>query len=374
MYGGNVKVSKKRLFFYYLSTVVITCLFALFILASFVSFGFSLKKTAALLLFIFIDLFAQIAAHEAGHLLFGLMCGFKLVSFRVMSFIIINEGSGVKFRRYKAAGAGGQCLMEPAEHCEKRGASLYMLGGIIANFVFSAVFLPICFIFPPYSIFTALFVLHAYLGALLILQNGYPVELSGLSNDMQTCLDIDKDDLAYQSFLKQLKINAFLSKGCRLKDMPEELFHVSEKKSICPSYSAVLSFINLQRILDGAQFDETLNAINKLLSDPDGLTNTHKNELRCEALFIELITQNREDKINELLSNELRRYIKRTRNFLSKRRLLYAYELLHEKNKATAAKQFEKFKKLADNTPYTAEAESEKELISIINKNAFQPA
>ena len=65
---------------------------------------------AALLMYFCMIL--QIIIHESGHLLFGLLTGYRFVSFRVFSFMILKEGGQLRLRHLNLAGTGGQCLMD----------------------------------------------------------------------------------------------------------------------------------------------------------------------------------------------------------------------------------------------------------------------
>ena len=58
----------------------------------------------------------QVIVHEAGHLVFGLLSGYKFISFRVFDFKIIKDENGkLKIRFERLAGTGGQCLMRAPE-------------------------------------------------------------------------------------------------------------------------------------------------------------------------------------------------------------------------------------------------------------------
>ena len=70
-----------------------------------------------LFLGMYVALFFHMIVHEAGHLVFGLMTGYKFCSFRVASFMWLKENGKLKFKRLTLAGTGGQCLMRhPAYH------------------------------------------------------------------------------------------------------------------------------------------------------------------------------------------------------------------------------------------------------------------
>ena len=80
--------------------------------------------------------YLQIIFHEAGHLVCGLLSGYRFVSFRVGSITLLKDGNGkLRFKRFKLAGTGGQCLMAPPDNVplDKIPTSLYNAGGVIAN-------------------------------------------------------------------------------------------------------------------------------------------------------------------------------------------------------------------------------------------------
>ena len=51
--------------------------------------------------------------HEAGHLVCGLLSGYRFVSFRIFNFTIIKIDGKLRVRKYSIAGTGGQCLLTP---------------------------------------------------------------------------------------------------------------------------------------------------------------------------------------------------------------------------------------------------------------------
>ena len=65
--------------------------------------------------------------HEAGHLLFGLVTGYRLVSFRLFSLILKKKDGRWRICREPAmmAGIAGQCLMAPPR--KKNGRFPYRL-------------------------------------------------------------------------------------------------------------------------------------------------------------------------------------------------------------------------------------------------------
>ena len=126
----------------------------------------------------------HIIVHEAGHLVFGLLSGYKFISFRVFDFKIIKDVNGkLKIRFERLAGTGGQCLMRAPEYVEgKFKYKLYLLGGVTFNIVFSVVF---WLVLPSY--YTLLF---ALIGFVLAFLNLIPMGF----NDGMTFYHASKDE------------------------------------------------------------------------------------------------------------------------------------------------------------------------------------
>ena len=116
-----------------------------------VSLGEYFFTLAVFLVTVYIAYFLQTVLHEAGHLIFGLMTGYRFASFRVGSIILTRENGKFRFGRYSLAGTGGQCLMVPPNPDEegKIPVFLYNMGGAIFNLLLSVILLVLAFVFYP---------------------------------------------------------------------------------------------------------------------------------------------------------------------------------------------------------------------------------
>ena len=74
----------------------------------------------------------QAILHEGGHLVCGLLSGYRFLSFRVGSFTLLRQNGRLVLRRFYLPGTGGQCLLEPPDGDEVP-FRLYNLGGGLAN-------------------------------------------------------------------------------------------------------------------------------------------------------------------------------------------------------------------------------------------------
>lgn len=80
--------------------------------------AFEVLIYVGMFVFMYVAILMHIVIHEAGHLVFGLLSGYKFSSFRIFSFMWIKENGKIKLKRLSIAGTGGQCLMVPPDMTE----------------------------------------------------------------------------------------------------------------------------------------------------------------------------------------------------------------------------------------------------------------
>ena len=96
----------------------------------------------------------HIIIHEGGHLVAGLLTGYRFVSFRIFSLTLIRKDGRYQWRNFSLGGTGGQCLMAPPlRPLEEIDTRWYNLGGVLANIVVStlALVLMLCFDLPDWA-------------------------------------------------------------------------------------------------------------------------------------------------------------------------------------------------------------------------------
>ena len=127
---------------------------------------------------VYVAFIFHIIIHEGGHLVFGLLTGYRFSSFRIFSFMWVKEGESVKFKRHSIAGTGGQCLMSPPDI--KNGEMpivWYNLGGSLMNIIFGLLSLGGFFLCGGVSVLSAVLLLFALLGFSLAILNGVPMRM-----------------------------------------------------------------------------------------------------------------------------------------------------------------------------------------------------
>lgn len=312
----------------------------------------------------------HIIIHEAGHLIFGLLSGYKFVSFRIGSLTLIKENGKLSLKKFSIPGTAGQCLMMPPEGKEYDCPYfLYNLGGILLNVIVSIIFLIISFVFTLPKFIEIIFILSSLLGFSVFLTNGIPLKVGGVANDGYNLISLGKDKLARKAFYIQLYANALLYNGVRPKDMPIEWFYLPEDADFNNSLISSIKLIEGSYYYDRHEFEKAKSCYENLLNKSPKMMEFYKNEINCELLFFEIMGECNREKINNLYSKKLKKYIKTTLPYyITKQRLMYAYTLIYEKDKEKAKNYLLSFNKLVKTYPAKGEIESEKEIIKLIEE------
>ena len=326
----------------------------------------SLSSFAVMFVAMYIAMYIQIAVHEAGHLIFGLASGYEFCSYRLGKIILIKQGEKLALKRYSLAGTGGQCLMSPPEIKDgKMPVVLYNLGGSIMNLFAAAVSVILFLLLRDAPVVSTIFLMSTVIGVFFAALNGIPMRLGTIDNDGYNALSIRKNENSMRSFYIQLKLVTELSEGKRLKDMPEEWFTVPTDEEMKNSMSATVGVLCCNRLMDTQSFAEAQGLMEHFLSIDSGIVGIQKNLLLCDILYCELMGENRKEKIDELLTKDIKKILKARINNPAALRTQYAYSLICQNNEKAAAKIKKRFDKIIASYPYSGEAESERELLKL---------
>jgi hypothetical protein len=335
--------------------------------------GTDLLSLAILLIALYCSVFIQIIFHEGGHYLFGKLTGYEFISFRIGKWMFLRVDGRIQMKKFSIRGTGGQCLMMPPDgdgyHFPYK---LYNFGGSIVNLVSGLFCVLLMVLLPNMPILTVFLVTNIIVSFGFALMNGVPIKSGGIANDGYNALSIGKGPESLHILWTQLRINGLLATGKRLHDMPYEYFELPENADLSNPMMASIVAMRCSYFHDKMEFDKAQKECQYGLEEVDGMLEIHKNELRCESLFYEIMGACREEEINRLYTKQLQKYIKATSIYITRRRLMYAYELLVNKNEAEAEKQLEAFEKVAKTYPYEGEIACEREVLVLIKKKAME--
>ena len=322
-----------------------------------------------LFLGMYVALFFHMIVHEAGHLVFGLITGYKFCSFRVASFMWLKENGKLKFKRLTLAGTGGQCLMTPPDMKDgKIPLVLYNLGGSFINIIIGALFLVGYLIFSDIPFLSPILLIFAAVGFMTAMMNGIPMRMGTVDNDGYNAFALSKSKEAVEAFWVQLKVAEQSSKGVRLKDMPAEWFAVPSDEAMKNSMVATRCVFTCNRLMDEEKFEEADALMAHFLEIESGIVGLHHDLLMCDRIYVELIGQNRTEVIASMMTKEQKKFMKAMKRFPSVLRTQYALAVLEEKNVSKAETIKGDFDKAAKSYPYPHEIESERELMRIVDQ------
>lgn len=322
-----------------------------------------------LLIGMYVAIFIQLIIHEAGHLVFGLVSGYKFSSFRIFSFMWVKENEKIKLKRLTIAGTGGQCLMVPPEIEDgKLPVVLYNLGGSLMNVIAGLIFLGLFLSSQTMSLLSTTALMLAVVGFIIAIMNGVPMRMGMVDNDGYNAFSLTRNSEAMQAFLVQMKVNGQIAKGIRLKDMPDEWFRVPADEVMKNSMIVVIGVFACNRLMDAQRFEEADQLMEHMLEIDSGMVDLHRNLMICDRMYCELIGTNRREVLEEMFTKEQKKFMKQMKNFPSVLRTEYVYALIGEKDTAKADKFKEQFEKRAKSYPYENEVQSERELMEIAER------
>lgn len=277
-----------------------------------------------------------IPLHEAGHLVCGLLSGYKFVSFRIFSFTFIKLDGKLHIKKYSVAGTGGQCLLAPPDlPIEKIPTVWYNLGGVLANVVAVCALVPVLFV-NLHPLFFEAIVIFILTGILLIIMNGIPMKISGTGNDAYNMLALRKNMLSKRGLVDSLRANAMIQNGVRPKDMPDSWFIVPSDINYANQLEISIPLMAASRLIDKMDYQGALRGFEHLYEHKQEIISLYVKEIECELVFLRLMCGHI-DSAKELLSPELKKYIETYRIVMSsKERILCAIYLIieNDRNKA----------------------------------------
>lgn len=321
---------------------------------------------AVLFISLYVALLFHIIIHEAGHLVFGLMTGYKFSSFRIASFMWLKESGKIKLKRVSIAGTAGQCLMAPPDMKDGRlPIVLYNLGGSFFNLITGVLFLSLFLFITDIPLLSPILLIFAIIGFMTAMINGIPMRMGTVDNDGYNAFALSKNKEAVEAFWMQLKVVEQTSKGIRLKDMPAEWFDIPTDESMKNSMVATRCVFACNRLMDEEKFEEADALMAHLLEIESGIVGLHHDLLICDRIYVELIRENRSDVIEGMLTKEQKQFMKAMKRFPSVLRTQYALALLWEKNVSRAETIKRDFEKAVKSYPYPHEIEAERDLMLI---------
>ena len=323
----------------------------------------------SMILVLLCGIFIGTIIHELGHLIFGLITGYKFSSFRIGNTCFMKENGKIKIRRMGIPGTAGQCLMLPPELKEgKIPYKLYNLGGCLFNLIFTVVFIAIAIIIRNHPIALTVFAILAVTQFLLLINNGIPTRTPYIQNDAQNLIDIGNNEEGVYSFYVQLLVSEALSRGLNLSEMPSEWFTIPSDDKLNNSIVSTRAYLACLRELELGNFYSVHKLIRELLQKATNMLGLYKFFLEIEIIYLDVIHQWASKEYVFAKLEELKKPLVPFKNSITVSRVLYAVNLIYKNNLAEASKNLQAFERAAKKYPYKQEVEKERKLIELANE------
>ena len=310
----------------------------------------------------------QVIIHEGGHLVFGLLSGYRFLSFRVFSLMWAKKDGKINFTRYSLAGTGGQCLLGPPPYDEGRyPVVLYNLGGVIANTITSVIAFLLMLWLKNAAAAVVFFGMLAIAGLALALTNGLPMKnIGGVNNDGRNALDAVRSIPARRSLWIQLQVTAEISEGKDLTQLPDEWFVLPDDELMKEnSLVASIGVLAANRLMSAMRFEEADSLMEKLTEGGYAIVGVYQVMLTNDRIFIELAGENRREVLDRLNTEQFRKQAAVMKTNISILRTQAAWALLQDKDEEKFRKLKQRFEREAARYPYPTEAEGERKLLAI---------
>ncbi len=299
-------------------------------------------EMGGVILFSFLSFLVAIAVHilfhEGGHLIAGLLTGYRFVSFRIFNFTLLKSEGKFCIKRFKIAGTGGQCLLAPPQKpLEEIDAVWYNAGGFLANLLLSGGALW-GFFFAGEPLAKVFLFIFALTGIFFALLNGIPFKVGGMPNDGYNMKMLRHNLESKRALCTQLSVNALVQEGVRPNAMPAEWFTTPKGGDFNWGDPLQLSIrlMEASYIMDCGDMEKSHQMLEEAYLHREKIAPFFINEIVCELIYTSLATGRKEMAI-ELYTKEIQRYISQHRKVMSsKERVMFAVKLLMEGDPAGA--------------------------------------
>ncbi len=320
--------------------------------------------------FFMISYWLQTMIDEAGHMVLGLLAGYRFISFQVYHWMIIKLSGRLKIKKNSLARTLGRCIMAPPEPDGSiMPVVLFNLGGVIVNLAVSAAGFAFYAAAPGKSMLALFLFVFYVVGLAAALSNAIPITSGYVINDCKNVITLARDPAAMRLDWIRGKMMELRANGTRIKGMPEEWFALPSDADMQNPRFSVLAVLRVSRLVDQLKFEDAKELAERLLSEQVKLTPMNTCAVMLEMIYLELIGQNRPEVIAKYKTEKYLDFEEAMKDSPAVIRVQYAGALISGDTK-TADEKMEAFNKVAKSYPYEASIESERELISLAQKAA----
>lgn len=294
-------------------------------------FVFLLTWLFLVIISVFAGYYITIILHEVGHLIFGLLTGYHVLSFRVGQMVIVKQ-HGIHICRQKGHPSAGQCLLLPPSG-DGNQYFFMLFGGILFNFFFGTIFVCLAFV-PAFSFLLSVFwLILGVVNIVAAVMNSFPRKRSRIENDGLCIKNLYKNQCALQCYRKQMQMVPELLDGTTYGEMKESLFEIEDtfpdqrtnkqvlktepEDDLRNDIIASMYLYQYYRHIELGEYEQAFDKIRLLIRQKAFLNDGLAAEIEAEECFCRKICEfqiNNRDMEEENRNKELNRNKEKNRN------------------------------------------------------------
>nr|MCR5068107.1 hypothetical protein [Erysipelotrichaceae bacterium] len=310
-----------------------------------------------------IGIIVQVAIHEAGHMVMGLMTGYRFISYRVLNTMIIRDDEGrMKIRKLSLPGTAGQCLMAPPDYSDRFPFFLYNAGGVLFNLIASLLTVALM---PVISIRFIKGVLAGFAlsGFMMVCENGIPYRNPLTPNDGMNILEMILNPESRRIFWLQMKTNELIKQGMRIGEMPEEMFEGSDEVLNSGGLGASLLVFRENRLMDRHNYEQANQLIEEWMKNGYPVAGVHRCLMLLDKATIDCLGKRYAD----IDDKQLLKFIKTGRTIPTVIRTEYAIAL-YKKDKERAQALLKEMESLRNVYPFPNDLNGDLEIMKTLTE------
>lgn len=304
----------------------------------------------------------SIPIHEAGHLVMGLLTGYKFNSFRLLSYVWIKENGKIRFIRSKNSLVVGQCLLSPPGEEKNFKLFWYNFGGGFFNLLTAALIGVIAVLFPGHQTLNNVVFGGVWANITMGLMNLIPMNL-GIPNDGLNIVKGLATKQARHGFYMMLYVNDEMTKGRRYRDFDASEFQTDMDIKSKNFFEVYPIMCEAGRLYDLGDYDGCNRTYAKL--DLQKLSTYYRNSVMLDQLYDAIIHHPDDERAKELYKDaKLKKFLKQTHPVVF--RVLAAYEYFVNEDQTKGRSLLEKAKESTNAFPNEGFRRMETDYLSML--------
>lgn len=228
----------------------------------------------------------HVIVHEVGHLLTGLLSGYKFLMFRLFNQLWIQTDNGLSKRKQYIPGVLGQALMTPPEPNEGKQPPVlfYHLGGLLFNGLTALIFLIIGLQLANPSI-RYFFYVSATTAFFLLVTNALPIKgTDGYNISQYLKVGVAKDETTMILYLYRDMVQ-----GVPFQEIQKKI-DLDDFQDFSKPHTTTLYTLHAATYLEELDFEQARAIYSTLWSKKDQLFAAHQIEISFNYFFTLLLT------------------------------------------------------------------------------------